>query len=163
MIADLQPAQGGYVARYERHWQHDVKEVWSWLTENDKLTQWFPELEVGELREGGMIKFNMPDGTVIPMDILGFSQDQVLAFTWDKDRVRFELHAESDDGCHLVFSEYLHQITEHTPRDLAGWHVCLDVIEALLEGRTIAARKDMWNGWYVKYKQLTDAVLTNQA
>ncbi|MNW15819.1 hypothetical protein D3C71_2144520 [compost metagenome] len=62
-----------------------------------------------------------------------------------------------------MFSEYLHQITEHTPRDLAGWHVCLDVIEALLAGRTIASRKDMWNGWYVKYKQLTDTVLTNQA
>ncbi|KRE97685.1 activator of Hsp90 ATPase 1 family protein [Paenibacillus sp. Soil766] len=162
MIADLQSTQGGYLARYERHWPHDVKEVWSWLTENDKLTKWFPELEVGELREGGMIKFNMPDGTIIPMDILEFIQDQVLAFTWDEDRVRFELHADSDGGCRLVFSEYLHQITAHTPRDLAGWHVCLEVIEALLAGRTIASRKDMWNDWYVKYKQLTDAVLTNQ-
>ncbi|MDR6552450.1 SRPBCC family protein [Paenibacillus qinlingensis] len=163
MIADLQPVQGGYVARYERHWPHDVKAVWSWLTENDKLTQWFPELEVEELRVGSVIHFHMPDETSIPMEILELTTHRVLAFTWDEDRVRFELQAEPDGGCLFVFSEFLHRITEHTPRDLAGWHVCLDVIEALLEGRTVTSRKEMWNAWYGEYKQLTDAVLMNKA
>ncbi|WNR44520.1 SRPBCC family protein [Paenibacillus roseipurpureus] len=157
MLADLQPVEGGYVVRYERHWQHTVDQVWAWLTENEKLVQWFPELEVVELREGGGIKFNMPNGTYLTMDILACVPKSVLAFTWDKDSVRFELHAESDGSCRVVFCEYVHHITEHTPRDLAGWHVCLDVIEALLDGRVIESRKDRWNSWYPKYKQLTDA------
>ena len=162
MLADLQPVEGGYVARYERHWRHAVQDVWAWLTENEKLVQWFPELEVEELREGGIIKFNMPDGTFLPMDILELKPQAVLAFKWDEDSVRFELSAEPDCGCRLVFSEHLHQITEHTPRDLAGWHVCLDVIEALLEGRTIESRKTLWNAQYPQYKQLTDSALSNQ-
>lgn len=163
MLADFQPAQGGYLARYERHWRHAVEDVWSWLTENDKLVQWFPELEVEELREGGIIKFNMPDGTFIPINILELKTPSVLAYSWDEDRVRFELQAEPDGGCRLIFSEHLHKITAHTPRDLAGWHVCLDVIEALMEGRTISSRKEVWSVWYEKYKQLTEAYLTDQA
>ncbi|OCT16321.1 activator of Hsp90 ATPase 1 family protein [Paenibacillus pectinilyticus] len=162
MLADFQPAQDGYAARFERHWQHTVEEVWSWLTENDKLVQWFPELEVEELREGGIIKFNMPDGKVIPMDILELSTHEVLAFTWAEDRVRFELAAEPDGGCRLLFTEQLQRITAHTPRDLAGWHVCLDVIEALMDGRTIASRKELWSEWYEKYKQLTGDYLSKQ-
>jgi uncharacterized protein YndB with AHSA1/START domain len=162
MLADLQPAQGGYLARFERHWHHAVEDVWSWLTENDKLVQWFPELEVEELREGGRIKFNMPDGTFLTMDIIAFIPNEVLGYTWAEDRVRFELYAEPNGGCRLVFSEHLHKITAHTPRDLAGWHVCLDVIEALMEGRTIASRKNVWGVWYEKYKELTESYLTNQ-
>lgn len=160
MLADFGPVQGGYVARYERHWHHPVEDVWSWLTENDKLLQWFPELEVEELRAGGVIKFKMTDDTFIPMEILELTKDAVLSYTWDEDRVRFELSAEPDGGCRLVFSEHLHKITTHTPRDLAGWHVCLDVIEALLAGRTIASRKEVWSVWYEKYKQLTDPYMT---
>lgn len=162
MLADLQPVEGGYVARYERYWCHAVKDVWAWLTENEKLVQWFPELEVEELREGGIIKFNMPDGTFLPMEIFELKPQAVLAFAWDKDSVRFELSAEPDGGCRVVFSEQLHQITEHTPRDLAGWHVCLDVVEALLEGRTIENRKSLWNERFPQYKQLTDSALLNQ-
>jgi hypothetical protein len=33
------------------------------LTENDKLAKWFSELRVDDLREGGIIKFDMQDGT----------------------------------------------------------------------------------------------------
>lgn len=159
MLADLRPAEGGYVARFERHWSHTVEDVWSWLTENEKLKQWFPELEVDELREGGVINFHMPDGTRLTMDILALTTEAVLAFTWDKDSVRFELHEQPDGGCQLIFSEQIHQITAHTPRDLAGWHVCLDVIEALMNGKTIPSRKDLWNSWYTEYKALTDLYL----
>lgn len=39
MLADLQQTKDGFVARYERHLDHAVENVWSMLTDNDKLKQ----------------------------------------------------------------------------------------------------------------------------
>ena len=44
-------------------------------------------------------------------------------------------------------------ITEHTPKDLAGWHVCLNVIQALLEGKSVDFREEEWKYWYEEYKK----------
>ncbi|TVX89714.1 SRPBCC family protein [Paenibacillus agilis] len=155
MLAVLQQVEGGHIARFERHLQHSVEEVWSMLTENDKLEQWFSELRVDELRVGGVIKFDMQDGTFEELDILELQTYSVLAYTWGEDRVRFELHP-TPDGCELFLIETIHKITDHTPKDLAGWHVCLDVIHALLDGRTIESRADEWKTWYEQYIKLID-------
>ncbi|WP_040950843.1 SRPBCC family protein [Gorillibacterium massiliense] len=153
MLADLKQGQNGYTARFERHYKHPVGQVWSYLTEDDKLELWFSELSVGELREGGFIKFDMRDGTFAKMSILELKNPSVLEYTWGEDRVRFELAPESG-GCRLLLVETLNQITDHTPKDLAGWHVCLDVVGALLDGRTIESRETEWKAWYEKYREL---------
>ncbi|MNJ31584.1 hypothetical protein D3C77_262250 [compost metagenome] len=67
--------------------------------------------------------------------------------------MRFELYPEAE-GCGLVFIEKLGQITDHTPKDLAGWHVCLDVIQKLMDGQTIEERYEEWKIWYEKYTQI---------
>ena len=153
MIATIQKEDEVYTAHYERHFHHSVEKVWSMLTDNELLQQWFTELQVVDLRKDGLIKFDMQDGTFIDMKILDFEPMQVLAFEWGKDTVRFELSPVSD-GSRLVFIETLSSFTEHTIKDIAGWHVCLEVIETLLDGRTIASREDTWKVWYVKYKEL---------
>jgi uncharacterized protein YndB with AHSA1/START domain len=158
MIATIQKEDEVYTAHYERHFHHSVEKVWSMLTVNEQLQQWFTELQVVDLRKDGLIKFDMQDGTFIDMKILDFEPMQVLAFEWGKDSVRFEL-SPVPDGCHLVFIETLSSFTEHTIKDLAGWHVCLEVIETLLDGRTIASREDTWKVWYVKYKELLKTFL----
>lgn len=48
--------------------------------------------------------------------------------------------------------------TEHTPKDLAGWHVCLDVVQALMDGRPIPAREDEWKTRYEQYVQAIQAL-----
>lgn len=149
MLARIEKGETGYSATYERHLNHPVEEVWSYLTDNEKLPKWFSELRVDELREGGVIKFDMGDGTFDELSILELKINSVLEFSWWVDTVRFELSEESE-GCLLKFIEKIHIITDHTPRDLAGWHVCLDVIEALLDGRTIE-RKEEWKIWYERY------------
>lgn len=156
MLAQIEKVKNGYTARYERHLKHSVKEVWSYLTDNDKLPQWFSELRVDELREGGVIKFDMGDGTFEEMKIIELKMHSVLEYTWGEDIVRFELSQEQD-GCSLVLIEKIHTITDHTPRDLAGWHVCLDVIAVLLDRKTID-RKDEWKKWYEKYIQAVNLV-----
>ena len=78
----------------------------------------------------------MQDGTFEDLTIVELKIPSVLAYTWGEDVVHFELNQEPD-GCRLVLTEKIKTITPHTPRDLAGWHVCLEVISALLDGRTI--------------------------
>lgn len=158
MIAELESVPNGVLARFERLWQHDVRKVWSFITENDKLPGWFSELRIEDLREGGLVKFDMGDGTYEEMRITHLEPFSVLAYTWGEDEVRFELRAVAE-GCQLVFIETIHTMTSHTPRDLAGWHVCLDAIGALLEDRTLESRKDEWKSWYERYQEHVDHFL----
>jgi uncharacterized protein YndB with AHSA1/START domain len=155
MLADLQQAETGYIARYERHFKHSVEQVWSYLTENDKLAKWFSELRVDDLRAGGMIQFDMQDGTFEELEIIELRTHSVLEYTWGEDVVRFELYPVPD-GCRLILIEKINKITNHTSKDLAGWHVCLDVIHALLDERTIESRENEWKTWYEKYTQLLE-------
>lgn len=157
MIATIQEENASYTARFDRHFNHAVEEVWSMLTDNEKLQQWFAELRIADLRKGGLIQFDLQDGTFIDMQIVDYEPSKVLAFEWGEDIARFELSPVSD-GCQLTFIETISSFTEQTIKDLAGWHVCLDVIEAILDGRTIA-RKDEWKTWYVKYEELLQEIM----
>jgi uncharacterized protein YndB with AHSA1/START domain len=156
LLAQIRKHDNGYTACYERHLKHSVEEVWSYLIENDKLSKWFPELRVEELREGGLIKFDMGNGFFEEMRIIELKLHSVLEYTWGEDTVRFEL-SQQQDGCLFVLIEKINTITDHTPRDLAGWHVCLDVIDSLLNGYTIK-RKEEWKNWYEKYVQAVNHV-----
>jgi uncharacterized protein YndB with AHSA1/START domain len=152
MLAVIEEHEDGYVARYNRPLKHSVEKVWAALTENDKLARWMPNLQVEELRKGGTIKFDMKDGsgTFIDIEILDYQPFSVLEYTWGKDRVRFEIYPKPD-GCLLVFKEFISTINDHTSKDLAGWHVCLNVLSALLEGRYMEFPKGEWEKWHEQY------------
>ena len=100
--------------------------------------------------KGGMIQFDMQDGTFEEMEILELKMYAVLEYTWGEDIVRFELYPEPE-GCRLVLIEKIKKMTNHTPKDLAGWHVCLDIVHALLDDRNIESREAEWKKWYEKY------------
>lgn len=152
MLAVIKQVENGYVARFERHLRHSGEKLWSMLTENDKLAKWFTELRVEDLCEGGSIKFDMQDGTFEELEIIELKICSILEYTWGEDRVRFELYPEPE-GCRLILIEKMKKITKHTPKDIAGWDVCLEVIEALLDSRIIDSRMDLWKIKYEKYVQ----------
>lgn len=156
MIAEITKAGSGYSVRYERNLNHNAVKVWSMLTDNNQLQKWFSELRVDELRVGGLIKFDMGDGTFEEMEILELKTNSLLEYTWGEDIVRFELEQEGEEGCQLVLIEKVKEITDHTPKDLAGWHVCLDVIEALLDGREIGSREEAWKILYQEYLKIVE-------
>ena len=157
MLADIQKADEGFTARFDRHLKHSVESVWAYLTENEKLAKWFSELSVDDLREGGSIKFDMQNGTFEEMKITALETYSELEYTWGEDLVRFELYPEAE-GCLLVLKEYITKLTSHTPRDLAGWHVCLDVIAALLDEREIPSRQEEWKKWYEQYVKAVETI-----
>jgi hypothetical protein len=111
-----------------------------------------PNLQVEELRKGGTIKFDMKDGsgTFIDIEILDFELNSVLEFTWGKDRVRFELYPKPN-GCLLVLKEFIGTLIDHTSKDLSGWHVCLVILSALLDGRLMDFPKGDWQKYYEQY------------
>ncbi|MUK90286.1 hypothetical protein GMD78_18080 [Ornithinibacillus sp. L9] len=59
MIADIKKVGTNYQAIFSRKLLHSVEDVWTMFTENEKLKQWFDELCVGKLREGGYFKLRI--------------------------------------------------------------------------------------------------------
>lgn len=151
MKAEIKQIEKGYLATFERPLNHKVEAVWAMLTDNALLGKWFQELRVGELRQGGFMKFYVPDIMEQELEISELTPLSVLEFDWFGDTIRFELHTKQN-GCVLILKEKLRAITEQTKKNIAGWHVCLDVIEALLDGRTIQ-REDEWKKWFDVYAQ----------
>ncbi|MBJ8084083.1 SRPBCC family protein [Bacillus wiedmannii] len=151
MLAVIDKQDNEYVVQFERYFSYSIEEVWSVLTENSKLKKWMSNLQIESLKTGGIIKFDMMDGSFINIDILECQVNSVLEFSWDKDRVRFEIHKE-ENRTFLLLKEYIHVLTEHTPKDIAGWHICLDLFSSVLEGEEKEFSKDEWQQWFEIYK-----------
>ncbi|OKP96410.1 SRPBCC family protein [Paenibacillus sp. P46E] len=155
MIATLQAAPMGATATFERYYTQPVDKVWAMLTDNALLAKWFPELRAQDLSAGGSMIFNLADGSSIVMGIKDIKVNSVLEYVWGNDSVRFELSPDTD-GTRLLLIESISAITSHTAKDLSGWHVCLDVIGALLDGEELRNRKTVWEQWFTEYTRLVE-------
>ncbi|WP_080875598.1 SRPBCC family protein [Oceanobacillus timonensis] len=160
MLATLEQVGNEYIATFERHWENTVEEVWSVLTQNNKLQQWMPNLEVVDLRKNGTMTFHMNDGTgnSFGISILDFQAQSHWQFEWGDESVRFELEAE-EEGCKFVLKEYIPILNDHTPKDLAGWHICLDMFQAALNGEPIDFPVESWKAEYEAYKKIVQPFL----
>ncbi|EJR54744.1 hypothetical protein IIM_01684 [Bacillus cereus VD107] len=154
MLAVIEKQNNEYVVQFDRHFPYTIEEVWSVLTDNNKLKKWMSNLQIEDLSTGGIIKFDMMDGTFINIDILECQMNSVLEFTWAKDRVRFEIHKD-EKGSILLLKEFIHELTDHTPKDIAGWHICLNLFSSVLEGKEKEFSKDEWEYWFEKYKGIS--------
>lgn len=134
----LSAQNGAWVLRFERRLSHPAETIWDALTEPEAMGHWFPQEVSGDLSPGGKLRFEFrkgdTDGSVPGFDgeVLEYDPPRVLAFTWGPDLLRWELHPDGD-GCRMIFTD---TITEQgkAARDGAGWHVCLDHLEAWLDG-----------------------------
>src|SRR5690606_20231467 len=157
MRAEILQQDKGYTTVFDRELAHEEAAVWSMLTDNEKLAQWFDELRIAESGKGGRLIFDMGDGITEDLAITDYEEGRVLAFEWWADHVRFEVGPASDGKSRLRLVETIDRITPQTAKDLAGWHVCLDVIESLLNGEKIDRDTD-WQHWHGEYKRLLDSM-----
>jgi uncharacterized protein YndB with AHSA1/START domain len=152
----LTTVAGRPVLRFERRLKHPVEKVWKAITDPDELAHWFPQRVEGEFVTGGKLRFPFGeevvlDGEVVPDfdgEVLEVDPPRVLAYTWGEDVLRFELIPEGD-GCLLVFTDTVADRGK-AARDGAGWHVCLEGLEARLDGSAPPA-EDRWKGLYKNY------------
>ncbi|WP_285765792.1 SRPBCC family protein [Peribacillus sp. SI8-4] len=152
MQAVLEKRGNGLIARFERLFNHSVEKVWGALTENGKLEKWMSNLEMKDLRKDGKLTFHFNDGSgkSFDMKIRDYREFAVLEFEWGEGWVRFELSPE-ESGCSLTLTESFRTSKEHTAKDLAGWHVCLEMLRAVLDGRAMDFPMDAWESWHEQY------------
>ncbi len=126
----------------ERRLAHPPEKVWRVLTERELLQQWFPCDVEGEWKQGAPLRFTFLHGEgeglseeELSGEVLTVERPRLLEFRWGTHHFRCELHAEGD-GCRLVFSETLDDPSVGA-RNAAGWELCLDNLESLVQGASI--------------------------
>jgi uncharacterized protein YndB with AHSA1/START domain len=131
----LEQTAQGWALRFERHLRHSPAAVWAAFTGPEQRAAWFPDTLIGELTPGATLRFvtgmaSLPEftGTVLRVE-----PERLLEFTWGEDTLRFEIEP-TDDGCVLTLRDSVAELGK-AARDGAGWHVCLEQLDAALEGR----------------------------
>ncbi|MBC1734643.1 SRPBCC domain-containing protein [Listeria seeligeri] len=146
-------ADGTAEVRLEFEVNNSAARVFELLTTNEGLAQWFNELEVGELGNGGYLLFVMMPEERISMPILAWEPNQKLGFEWDKDSVTFELTEVAENKTFISFTEQLHAISEHSPRDISGWYICLKRLQAVAAGSQYDFDKTEFETLFLKYQK----------
>jgi len=123
---------------FVRSLRHSPDRVWAALTEPAQLNEWAPYTASRDLGTPGEATLTMIDGDVaedVGATVTRADPPALLEYTWGTDRLRWEL-APTAEGTRLTL---LHTITDRdwVPKVAAGWHLCLDVAERLLDGRPV--------------------------
>lgn len=121
--------------RFERRLAHPVEAVWAAVTDPAELAHWFPcAVEIAELRVGAPMRFDFGEGFVLDGEVLEADAPRAFAFRWGSDRVRIDLEPDGG-GTWLRFAHVLVEEGEDAgAKTAAGWHLCLDALEARLDG-----------------------------
>jgi uncharacterized protein YndB with AHSA1/START domain len=136
---------GRWRLRFTRKLEHPLERVWAAVTEPEQLLAWFPTTIEGERAAGAPLRFAFPSGQAEPFggEMLAFEPPHVMEMRWGEDIVRIELVAV-DDGTELTLLDTLAQAGK-AARDAAGWHTCLDSLQAHLAGA--ARARDAMSRW----------------
>ena len=125
---------GRWQLRFKRALDHPQSRVWRAITEPDHLARWFPTTIEGQRLAGAPLRFTFPRGEAPPFDgeMLAFEPESLVEIRWGTDVIRIELRP-LPDGTELTLLDTLEQRGK-AARDGAGWHTCLDALEAALDG-----------------------------
>jgi uncharacterized protein YndB with AHSA1/START domain len=136
---------GRWQLRFVRRLGHPVEKVWRAVTEPEHLAQWFPSTVEGDRRPGASLRFAFPGGVVDPIEgeMLAYEPPGLMELRWGTDVLRIELRAV-DGGTELTLTDVLDDMGKGV-RDGAGWHTCLDALEAALGGSDAA--RDQLGRW----------------
>lgn len=129
MNPSLTSSDGRSVLRMERRLAHPPERVWPALVEPERLATWFPSGATIEPRVGGRVQFGFGgDGTVTDLD-----PPRLIAFTWETDHLRFELHPDGDGSVLLLTHSF--DDRAGAASFAAGWRTSLVALDLALDGR----------------------------
>jgi uncharacterized protein YndB with AHSA1/START domain len=133
--------EGRVTVRFERRMKHPAEKVWRAITERGQLNEWFPnDIGVDEITADATLHYTFRDNEGPPGDgtVLEFDPPRRLVINWYDAILRFELTPTDDGGCLFVFSHDVEDDGERPVRDSAGWHVCIEQLDASLGGPAVA-------------------------
>lgn len=145
-----------------RELRHSPERVWQALTDPTQLREWAPFDVDGNLGTTGNVKLTWM-GTPAPVEakVTRAEAPRVLEYS----DIRWELEP-SGGGTRLTL---WHKIDRRfVSWGAAGWHICFDVLERLLDGEPIGrlagAEAMKFNGWQrltAEYAKIFDVDKTN--
>lgn len=145
----------------ERHLRHSPEKVWKALTDPAQLSHWAPFDSDRSLDQAGATVSLNTVGTPVPMvsetKILRAEAPTTLEYAWGGNQMRWELEPENG-GTKLTL---WHNIDRgFIAMGAAGWHVCFDVMDHMLDGhpigRIVAGDAMKFRGWqrlHAEYKK----------
>lgn len=143
---------GRWRLRFTRTLPYPKEKVWRAITEPEHLQQWFPTTIEGDRAAGAALRFTFPGGQAPPMEgeMLSFEPESFMEFRWGPDTLRLELRAV-EEGTELTLLDALEERGK-AARDSAGWHACLDALEAALRGESEPRdHMSVWNEVHAHY------------
>lgn len=125
----------GYQVQFERIFSFDIETVWSAITDPKKLAIWFTDIEL-DFKEGGeiMIQFRDADKTKSFGKILRIDKPRLFEYAWEEELATWQLFPEGKNT-RLVFT-YSKLPDSYATSVASGWHILLDQLDTVLNGRT---------------------------
>jgi uncharacterized protein YndB with AHSA1/START domain len=136
----LSERDGRLELRFVRSLPHPVEKVWDAVTTPAGLSTWFPFDVIGERASGAPLRFAFREGEAPDLTgtMVEYTPPTAMELQWEGDEtLRLEV-APSGTGTVLTLINRFDEIGK-AARDAAGWHACLDVLEAALSGTTVDA------------------------
>jgi len=151
---------GRWTLTFVRLLRHAPDQVWAALTDPEQLGRWAPFEADRDLATLGTATLTMVDGdTRVDLDarVTRAEPPALLEYSWGDDVLRWELEPVGS-GTRLTLH---HRVDDETmpPRAAAGWHLCLDVAERLLDGddvEPIRGQEAMAHGWQELHDQYAE-------
>jgi len=142
---------GSWTLVFIRELRQPPDRVWTALTDPAELDKWSPFTARDALTSPGDTTLTMVDGderTDLPATVHRADKPSFLDYTWGDDRLRWELEPTAT-GTRLTLR---HTLAGPGIEAMvaAGWHLCTDVLERLLDGNptgVIRGQDAMNHGW----------------
>jgi uncharacterized protein YndB with AHSA1/START domain len=153
MIGELNAIGGGrWQLRFIRELAHPVDKVWQAITKPEHLSAWFPQRIEGDLlTPGAPLRFEHGNGMPgFDGEVLAVEPPTLLEFQWGPDTIRLDI-TPAGDRCTLTLTDTISELGK-AARDGAGWHLCLDMLEASLDGKTSSfTARERWQELHDEY------------
>jgi uncharacterized protein YndB with AHSA1/START domain len=154
------PARGAQVRKDGQTWtlilvrelHHSPETVWQALTDPAHVREWAPFEADGSLgKMGATVKLTTvgaPTPQISETTVTRADAPKVLEYNWGDNDLRWELETWGD-GTRLTL---WHNIDRRfISMGAAGWHICLDVLDRLLNGtpigRIVGGEAMKFGGW----------------
>jgi uncharacterized protein YndB with AHSA1/START domain len=141
------PAFGAKIEKKGEAWtlvlvrdlRHPPPKVWKAITEPEHLREWAPFDSDQSLAVAGVTAklstVGAPSPYVSETQVKRADAPKLLEFSWGGGDLRWELEPLAGDGTRLTLWANIDR--RFIAMGAAGWHVCFDVLDRLLEGQPI--------------------------
>ena len=158
LVGSLHAAGGKAVVRMEDSFDTDIDDLWSAITEPERLARWIGKVE-GDLRLGGEFRVSFTSSYEGPGRVDVCDPPRRLRVTMDpgqEDETVLEAELSPDgDGTRLIVEERGFPL-DHAAGYGAGWQAHIEDLAAHLTGRPPA-------DWRTRWAELKPAYLGQQA